>query len=373
MECAALIREIPRYNVAFPGKLPLISSLVQDMTCPDTEKLTALLQTFEGKLRNSDFTSLPWQVRYGLILKAGDSEEAENAYYCAGDIDYEKINNSLNPLHLLYMKDEAYRLSTPETRAYIRALTEKTAAETEIPEERLSKEYMKLAENGNLSVCEVVNHDYLRVFPKVNVPLYIAAVMLGAVFVTLITVLFSDWLVGLNVFAPALAISKTVIDHILMKNAEKPHTSSYREEEAEKHRTVCALSVLADSPESITEGISRLRQAKIRNRGRNLVFCLLCDLPPAKTREADGDNAILEAIPHSDFIILVRHRDYSNTQGMYQGKERKRGAIDDLVRYINGESVSFRHVSGDITLLRDAPFICALDYDTIRSTYYHHP
>ena len=138
MECTALIRGIPRYNVAFPGKLPLISSLVQDMTCPDTEKLTDLLQTFEGKLRNSDFTSLPWQVRYGLILKAGDSEEAENAYYCAGDIDYEKINNALNPLHLLYMQDEAYRLSTPVTRTYIRALTEKTAAEAERPEEGLS-------------------------------------------------------------------------------------------------------------------------------------------------------------------------------------------------------------------------------------------
>ncbi len=365
-ECAALIREIPPCNVAFPSKLPLVADIVYREKEPDTEKLTEKLSAYEGRLKNSDFSSMPWQIRYGLMIKAAESEENENAYYSAADIDCEKINDSLNPLHLLYIKDEAYRLSTPETRAYIRSLTERTARETEIPEERLSKEYMKLAENGGVSVCEVINHDYIRVFPRVNVSWYIAAQLLSAVFITLVTVGFSNWFVGLNVFAPALTIAKIVIDHILMRNAEKPHIPSYTEEEAEKYGTACVLSVLADSPGSINEGISRLRQAKIRNRGRNLVFCLLCDLPPSGTRENEKDEEILSAIPKdSGAIILVRHRDYSETQKMYQGKERKRGAIDDLVRYINGENVSFRHIEGDASLLRGLTFICALDYDTV--------
>ncbi len=365
-ECSALIREVPAYSAAFSDKMPLISSIITEEQAVDSEKLAELLKPFAEKLRNSDFSSMPWQIRYGLILKAGESEEAENAYYCAGDIDCEKISDGLNPLHLLYMKDEAYHLSTPETRAYIRAITEKTSAETEIPEERLSKEYMKLAENGGLSVCEVASHDYLRVFPRVSVPMYITAVTLSSVLITLVTVLFSSWTAGLSVFAPALAISKTVIDHILMKGAEKPFTPAYSAEEAEKHRTVCALSVLADSPESITDGLERLRQAKIRNRGENLIFCLLCDLPPSKTRENENDEHILSAIPRdSEAVILVRRRDYSGTQGLYQGKERKRGAIDDLVRYVNGENISFRYASENIEKLRYAPFICALDYDTI--------
>lgn len=365
-ECTALIREIPPCNVAFPSKLPLVADIAYREKEPDTEKFIEKLSAYEGRLKNSDFSSMPWQIRYGLMVRAAESEENENAYYSAADIDCEKISDSLNPLHLLYIKDEAYRLSTPETRAYIRALTEKTARETEIPEERLSKEYMKLAENGGLSVCEVINHDYLRVFPRVNVSWYIAAVTLSAVFITLVTVYFSNWLVGLNVFAPALTIAKIVIDHILMRSADKPHIPSYTAEEAEKHGTACVLSVLADSPGSINEGISRLRQAKIRNRGRNLVFCLLCDLPPSGTRENEKDEEILSAIPKdSGAIILVRHRDYSETQKMYQGKERKRGAIDDLVRYINGENISFRHTEGDLSLLRGLPFICALDYDTI--------
>ena len=365
-ECALLIKNIPLYNAGFTGDMPLIADIAYKEDKISAESLTERLSGCGTTLRNSDFSSMPWQIRYGLILKAGESEEKENAYYTAGDIDCEKINDSLNPLHLLYMEDEAYRLSTPSTKAYIRSLTGKISAETEIPEERLSKEYMKIAKNSGLSICEVVNHDYLRVFPKVNVPWYIAALMVSAAFITLVTVFFSDWFVGLNVFAPALAISKTVIDHILMRNAEKTHISSYIAAEAEKHSTVCVLSVLADSPESIEEGLSRLKQAKIRNRGRNLIFCLLCDLPPSETRESDKDREILSAIPeNSGFIILVRHRDYSETQRMYQGKERKRGAIDDLVRYINGENISFRHISGDLSVIREAPFICALDYDTM--------
>ncbi len=366
MECLSLIRNIPAYSVAYKGDMPLISSLVADENSIDTAGLTELLSPYASKLRNSDFSSMAWQVRFATILRAGESEERENLYYQAGDTDFEKISNELNPLHLLYMNDEGYRLSTPETQNHIRFLTEKTSAETEIPEERLSKEYMKLAENGDLSVCEVVNHDYLRVFPKVSVPWYIAALTTSAALITLITVYFSDWFVGLNVFAPALAISKTVIDHILMRNAQPGFTASLLTEEAQKHKTVCALSVLADSPESISNAIGRLEQAKIRNPEKNIIFCLLCDLPPSKTRESENDEHILSAIPeNSNMLILVRHRDYSNTQGLYQGKERKRGAIEDLIRYINGEKVDFRLISGNISAIKFAPFICTLDYDTI--------
>ena len=365
-ETSFLISQIPERGTAFRGDMPLIAALVSEEKDLTTEKVRKLIEPFSDKLRNSDFSSLMWQIRYALILKAGENEENETAYYSAGDIDAEEITDSLCSLHLLYMKDEGYRLSTPETRSYIRALTEKTASETEIPEERLSREYMKIAENGDLSVCEVVYHDYIRVFPRTNVPAYIAVLLLTAAVITLVTVYFSNWIVGLNVFAPALAISKTIADRILMSKAEKPLTPVYISVEAEKHKTVCALSVLADSPESITDGIERLRQAKIRNTGKNIVFCLLCDLPPSKTRENETDSVILSAIPKdSSCVILVRCRDYSNTQGMYQGKERKRGAIDDLVRYIKGENISFRYASENIGILLDAPFICALDYDTI--------
>ncbi len=366
-EVQALIDAMPEYEVLYGEKLPLISELVQNEKELTTEKLTDIMKPVSENLRNSDFSALPWQVRFALIRKAADSPEAENAYYCAGDIDFEEINDRLNPLHLCFMEDEGYRLSNSDTRSAVRFRTEKISAEAEIPEERLSREYMKIAANNSISVCQAVWRDYRRVFPYANPLFYICTLATVAVMITLIAIFCSDLWVGLSVFVPAMGAAKVIIDRIMLSFAEAPRTAMYTMEEAEKHRVICVLSVLADSPGSIRDGISRLRQAKIRNNSNNIRFCLLCDLPPAREREAEGDEEILNAVKedNSGFCILVRHRDYSRTQELYQGKERKRGAIDDLIRFICGESMDFRLTSGETEALRGAPFICALDYDTV--------
>lgn len=369
-EVSGLISSVPDYDVLFSGDYPLISSAVSDLEEISTELVTKAIAPFAESLSNSDFSSLMWQIKYAFIFKADETSSGENAYFSAADVDAEEIIAKLNPLHLLFMNDEAYRLSTAETRALIRAKTEKIAGETDIPEERLSHEYMKIAKNGNLSLCEVVFEDYLRVFPHLNFITYVGILLFFSAIITLFTVGFSNWAVGLSVFAPAFVLSKTVTDRILLSRAENSPAAAYSLDDAQKHKTVCALSVLADSPESITDGVNRLRQAKIRNPSKNIHFCLLCDLPPAKTRESENDDDILQAVKSYQNItdsplILVRNRDYSKTQELYQGNERKRGAIDDLIRFICGERVDFRIISGDGSAIRGAEFICTLDYDTV--------
>ncbi len=369
-EAAGLIATVPDYNVLFSEDMPLIVSLVKDEKELTTELVSKLIEPYAEKLSNSDFSSLIWQIKYALIMKAATCPEAENAYYCAGDIDISEINDRLNPLHLCFLEDDGYRLSTPETQDTIRYKAEKISGETDIPEERLSREYMKIAKNSRKSVCEAVWSDYFRVFPHRNTVAYIAVLTIIAAIITIFAIMYSSPLVGMWTFIPAFGIAKTMVDRILLSRAESAPTPSYTMEEAEKYKTVCVLSVLASSPESITDGISRLKQAKIRNNSENLQFCLLCDLPPSRKREDEKDDDIIKAAENyknnpDNICILVRHRDFSRTQDLYQGKERKRGAIDDLIRFINGENVGFRLTAGDIDELKSAPFICALDYDTV--------
>ena len=364
-EVSGLISSVPDYDVLFSGENPLISSIANEMEEISTELVIKAIEPYSKQLSNSDFSSLIWQIKYALVFKSD-----ENALYSAGDVDAEEVIETLNPLHLLFMNDEAYRLSTAETRAIIRAKTEKIAGETDIPEERLSREYMKIAKNGNVSLCEVVFEDYLRVFPRLNSITYISLIIFFSSVLTLLAVLSSTWAVGLSVFAPAFAMSKTILDRILLSRAETSPAAAYSLSEAKKHKAVCVLSVLADSPESIKDGVNRLNQAKIRNPSENIRFCLLCDLPPAETRESERDEEILQLVKTyrnitDSPLILIRNRDYSKTQALYQGKERKRGAIDDLIRFISGERVAFRLISGDISAIRGAEFICTLDYDTI--------
>lgn len=363
-EAGALISSIPPYPVLFKESRPLAEYLTAGEKGLTTEHLTELLAPYAEQMGNSDFSSLMWQLKYTLIRRA-DSDE--NAYYCAEDIDCEKINNMLNPMHLCFSEDMAYSLSTPETQGIIRFKAERIAAETGIPESRLSKEYMKTAKNNGISLCEAVSKDYIRVFPYEKPVFYIGAIFIFAALITALSVLCSNFFVGGAVFLPASVIAKTIIDHILLKIRKTTPAAAYTRDEALKHKVVCTLSILASSADNIREGVARLRQAKIRNNWENITFCLLCDLPPARERTTEKDEEILDAVAEyeGDAVILVRHRDFSKTQGLYQGKERKRGAIDDLIRFISGEVMDFRYVSGELQSLRGAEFICALDYDTV--------
>lgn len=369
-EVTGLLGSMPDFEVGFTGDMPFISSIVRNMGEITTEAVIKAIEPFSTDLSDSDFSTLMWQIKYSLIFGAGSSAEKENVYFSAADVDCEEVSDRLNPLHLLFSADEAYRLSTPETRSLIRYKTVRISEGAGIPEVQLSREYMKTAESRDISLCQVVCEDYRRVFPYLNPITYISIILVFSSLITLFTVFFSDWFVGLSVFTPAFGISKTLLDRFLLSRNKISLSPSYTADEAEKHKTVCVLSVLADSPESITDGINRLAQAKIRNTSENIRFCLLCDLPPSANRECEGDEEILQAVKsHNDItdspLILVRHRDFSKTQGLYQGKERKRGAIDDIIRYICGERVDFRMVSGDIAAIRGAEFLCALDYDTV--------
>lgn len=63
--------------------------------------------------------------------------------------------------------------------------------------------------------------------------------------------------------------------------------------------------------------------------------------------------------------MIVRERSYSRTQEEYTGAERKRGAIEALIRYLRGEEVPFRALCGDTDGLQNTKYVLALDADTV--------
>ncbi len=367
-EVSALTADVPRLPVSETDGKPAIFALLEGEEEITTESLREILTPVSGGLTGADFLSLSWQVRCFLLLRAAEDPENERGYY-ADAVDFESLCEELDPLHLLYMEDDTYRRSSRETRLLCCFKTSRAAAETGIPEARLSAEYMNTARRSESDICSVVWADYRRIFPYASFPAYIIWQLAVAVGLTALCVIFSDWWAGLSVFAPSLAIGKTVADRLLLSRAHGEPLPSVTKEEAEKHDTVCVLSVLADSPKALRDASDKLHRAKIKNSSPNVFCCLLCDLPPAQTRETDADTEILEEAEklaaERDCLIIFRRRDYSKTQDAYQGKERKRGAIEDLMRFIAGENVGFRLALGDISRLRHVPFLIALDYDTV--------
>jgi len=139
----------------------------------------------------------------------------------------------------------------------------------------------------------------------------------------------------------------------------------------EEGRTLIAVSTLLPGADLGR----RMEELHRSNGGPNVDVCMLADLKGAHAAEMPGDNADLEAAREEverlcakyggGFLLAVRHRTFSPTMGNYAGRERKRGAICDLVNAIHGgEAGPFRLLCGDLARLNQYKYILALDADT---------
>lgn len=64
------------------------------------------------------------------------------------------------------------------------------------------------------------------------------------------------------------------------------------------------------------------------------------------------------------WMVLHRHREYCPRQGVYMGRERKRGKLDLLNRVILGESGLFDIVAGCTSRLSDIEYVIVIDEDS---------
>src|ERR1700745_3619442 len=65
------------------------------------------------------------------------------------------------------------------------------------------------------------------------------------------------------------------------------------------------------------------------------------------------------------FFLFIRDRQWSHSEQLFIGWERKRGKIHELNRYILGENPKDLHlISGDEKTLKNAKYVLTLDEDT---------
>ncbi len=367
-EISALKKEKVPVKVSFSGDEPLISEKLKGLDIYTTENVGERLSEIKESLTNGDFMSLQWQLRYNAVT-ASDEDRLSALLYSAAEVDLEELELRYNPLCIKYAEDEVYAGSDDKTKALFRFLTSLNSDATGIPEARLSTEYLNTAKRSGISVCEVIAKDYRRIFPYTSTLYYTVIQTALAVGITALTILLSNWMAGLAVFTPALALSKALIDYALLKSVRSLPVPSVPLSEAEKNNAVAVMSILAADISDIEAALERLDTIRIKNSTDNIKYCLLCDLPPSKNKEEAGDKALIDGARRlsekkGSTVVIFRHRSFSSTEGKYQGKNRKQGAIEELVRYISGENISFRRAFGDISALKGSPFIVTLDYDT---------
>ncbi len=186
----------------------------------------------------------------------------------------------------------------------------------------------------------------------------------------------SDFRVGLLLYFPLCIIFRNPVERAFL-SAVTPKRFLRLRNDCEEVENVCALltvSTLLPSADGMKKLGKHLEKLYLSNGGNNIRVCCLADFKAADMPSKPEDKVILKAAAEmidklnsvygGGFILAVRPRTYSKTQSVFIGRERKRGAITDLINAIKGDEKGFAVIHGDKSDLKKNKYIIALDSDT---------
>ncbi len=139
--------------------------------------------------------------------------------------------------------------------------------------------------------------------------------------------------------------------------------------------TLVVVPCLLRQPGDVDALCESLLVRSLANRDPGLGFALLTDLGDAPSAELVSDAAILARAAQvisqlndrhgRHFVLLHRPRLWNHAEGVWMGRERKRGKLEDLNRLLHtGARAPFSHLLGAEELLTGVQSVIVLDTDT---------
>ena len=377
-ELQELIRTAAGQYFPAADKTPLLGAEIAALEEITDKTVCELIQREQQNryIGEEELNSLLWQSKFCLTANAlADTANAEKyigKMYALNELD-EREWEKLSPLHAAFEQDEIYRLSSPDTKKSYRSKAAAVARCAGIDEERYTRELTKRAQTEGEHLGAVIQTDFRRVFPHADTTGYFIRLFGMTALLALTAGFFSQPWTALISFLPLLGVVKPINDLLTARSVRGvalPRTE-VGDSLPDNGKTACVLSALVSDERSIEETLQRLRTAKLKNPAGNIYFALLCDMPAAEQEKMPEDNKLFgaaerlrtEIFPES--TVIFRRRSYSETMRKWQGFDRKRGAVEELVKFMCGKRVKFRTVLGDAEPLKSCEFIVALDFDTV--------
>ncbi|MCL2088430.1 MAG: DUF3131 domain-containing protein [Oscillospiraceae bacterium] len=298
-------------------------------------------------------------------------------------INLDVINENKNQLDILLQQDDIYPAMNETTRHIYRYKLSKIALKTNTDEMELAHSYIGKSKayegDGKKShVGYYIYEDYDRLVKKhtgkkLHLPMLIGFSILISVGVSL---LMGNPLWTVPVFFAVWEMIRPIIEHICLSGSESEYAPRLEFDGTipETAPTLAVLSTMLPAAKELDNLGAKLEKLYYTNGNGSISFLVLADLKEAKLPVLPEDNSQIRACAalinrlnvkyKNKFMLLVRRRSYSATGNAYTGKERKRGAITDLVSLIKGKDIRYAEFCGDIKTLKDTKYILALDYDT---------
>ncbi len=298
-------------------------------------------------------------------------------------IDISDILEEVNRVESALRADPAgiYTLMDEDTRRSYRARLARVARRAGMTEFDAVKKVLELAREGEDK--HVGTYIFTRPLGEPRredtASWYIALVVLATLFFTLLAgIAANSVLVAALTLLPISEIVKNTVDAVALR-VVRPRRLPRMELSGgipRAGKTVCVISALLTSEKDGPKFARLMEEYRLSNRdaGENLLFGILADLREAPQKRTREDGPILEAARSAvealnekyggGFYLLYREREKNSADNIWMGRERKRGAIEELVKLLSGEKSGLRAVAGDEGKLAGTSFILTLDADT---------
>ncbi len=137
--------------------------------------------------------------------------------------------------------------------------------------------------------------------------------------------------------------------------------------------TLVVVPMMLSSEAAIRREVEKLEVRFLANQEANLHFALFSDFLDATERDQPGDVALFdlaskgitalnERHARGNFLLFHRTREWSESEGCWIGRERKRGKIEDLNAFLTGHGPSGILRTGRLT--QTIRYVITLDADT---------
>lgn len=354
--------------------------LIKDGNIPTFDIIGSKTADYDFSAAEIDASAL--MLRAALISKACESAEARNgtlknvftSLNCVNDIDFDGLFILCSRSEKILADDTAFSVSDKETKAYFRNLLARYAKKRSITEEDAANELKQRAKTENIGICGLLEKSEntkakgrALIAAEIILPhlaalgvcslisAYYLIIPLSILFWEIIRVFVTD---AIERRFPVRTIPKVMLDGGMPEGAE----------------TLITVTTLLPDAENMNKLKEHLKQIYLANRDEKIKVCLLADYKGAKSAVCPEDETDRKAAKEmidglnseypERFVMLLRERVFIKSEGGYSGRERKRGAVEDLVRYIVTKEDLFALCCGAVDGIENTKYIMALDSDT---------
>ncbi len=292
-----------------------------------------------------------------------------------GDIDFDYIYEKLFAAEDILNADPSghYSLMDNETKGRYRYAVSLKAMKSGKTETEIAESALEKAKCNNSHIGKYILDDFSKRRGYLYLIMEAVMPLAAAIAVGILTV---NPLIGLFSFFPLWEIFRYPIEDVSLKGLvpERLPRLSPESECVKSATALLTVSIILPSADKMKALEKHLEQLYLSNCTNQIKVCCLADFKGADMPALPEDKIILNSAARmtdklnrkysGGFILAVRPRIYSKTQGNFIGKERKRGAITELIRAIKGNRKGFSLICGDSKALEKVKYIIALDSDT---------